>query len=108
MGVIIDKTIFIPKSKELADKIKELEEKSQYLLDEKNNKENIDLDHIIKIFKDFKNVMKTGNYEQQHMAIKTFLKNITVDPFNKKIFLNFYELPATFFTSIRSGGGTRT
>ena len=90
----VDKTILIPKSKELAIKIKSLEKRKMYLLDEKKNKKNIGLDHIIRIFKNFKEVIRNGSYEQQHLAIKTFLKNIIVDPTKKEITLNYYELPA--------------
>ena len=104
----VDKTILIPESKELAKKIKGLEKKKQYLLDEKENKKSIGLDHIISIFKNFKSVMSAGTYGQQHLAIKTFLKDIAVDPVNRKITASFFELPSDVLTSHCPGGGTRT
>lgn len=104
----VDKTILIPKSKELAKKMKGLEKTKEYLLEEKNNQESINLDSMIRIFTNFKDIIKNGNYENQHNAIKTFLKSIVVNPLKREIKLNYFVLPASYFTSIHNGGGTRT
>ncbi len=73
----VEKSILVPKSKELAGRLEKLEEKKQRLIEEK---ESIGIENIIKIFTDFKNVIQNGGYQQQNYAIRTFLKETIVDP----------------------------
>ena len=103
----VDKSILVPKSKELAKRLEELEEKKKQLLADKDTKEKINIANIIKLFTDFKQIIGNGSYQQQHYAIKTFLKDIVVDPDQKEINLSFFELPSSELVSNRFGGGTR-
>ncbi len=56
----VDNSILIPESKKLA---------------EKDIQKSINIDRITKVFADFKNIINSRTYKQQHYAIKTFLKD---------------------------------
>lgn len=53
-----DKSIFVPKSKEPAEKLKKCESKKEYFLDEEKIKNKIDTNKISEFFLNFQNVKK--------------------------------------------------
>jgi len=98
-----DKSIFVPKSKELAENLKKCESKQKYFLDEKKFKDKIDIKKIMDHFKDFKNIISSEDYESQHKAIIAFVKQIVVDPDENKIKVDFFELPSELLVNTNNG-----
>jgi hypothetical protein len=99
----VDNSILIPRSKELAEKLKKCESQKKYFLEEEKTKNKIDTNKISEFFLDFKNVIKNGDFEQQHRAITSFLKQIIVDPNDRKVYLEFFELPSELLVTTSNG-----
>ncbi|MDD5659135.1 MAG: hypothetical protein PHR39_03875 [Actinomycetota bacterium] len=101
----VDSSILAPKSKESAIRLDNCKSKRKQILEEKKIKNEISASKITDYMLYFKNMIKNGNYEQQHKAIISFLKQIIADPDEKKIYLKFYEFPSELINS--SSGGAR-
>ena len=101
----LDKKIYVPKSKELSDKLEKLEEIKKQIIEEENSNNDINLDNVLKIFKNFKELIKKADFREKHLAITTFLKKITVEPESKKIYLDFFQVPKNILTT--NGVGAR-
>jgi len=103
----VNNSILVPLSNKLAKELEDLKDRRKHCLEEEKFKDNIDVNKVVEIFKDFRNIIKNGDYEEKHNAIISFLKQIVVDPDNKKVFLDFYELPSELLVTTKSGARDR-